>query len=84
MIVTLFYTIVINDTHTVKFDACVIWGMCVCVCVRVHVCVFHRFLFKNKIFSTVEGFRRLLFWLTISPAFENILSRGTEDAGTQR
>lgn len=33
----------------------------------------HRFLFKNNIFSTVVGFSRLLFLLTISPAFEKIL-----------
>ncbi len=44
----------------------------------------HRFLFRNKIFSTVAGFSLLLFWLTSSLALENIHSHGTDDAGMHR
>lgn len=44
----------------------------------------HIFTEKNDFFfSTVLGLKQL-FWLTISRAFENILSQGTGDAGIQR
>lgn len=42
------------------------------------------FLFKNKMCSTMAGFRRFLFFDKISPVLEKILSHGTEDAGVQR
>lgn len=38
---------------------------------------------RNSIFSTVFGFRRFLFLLTTSPAFEKTRSQGTDEAGIQ-
>ena len=43
-----------------------------------------RFLFKNNICSTTFGLRRFLFFKTISPAFENTRSQGTDDAGVHK
>jgi len=45
---------------------------------------FHKFLFKNRIFSTVLGFSLFHLWLTTSPALEKILSQGTEEAGVHK
>ncbi|MEQ2168364.1 hypothetical protein GOODEAATRI_013535 [Goodea atripinnis] len=42
------------------------------------------FLFKKSNFCTVEGLKRFLFSETISPALENTLSQGTEEAGVTR
>ncbi len=48
------------------------------------VFLFHRFLLKNNIFTTVSTASGGFSSQTISLAFEKILSHGTEDAGMQR
>lgn len=42
------------------------------------------FLFRNINFSSVLGLRRVLFFDTTSPAFENTLSQGTDEAGVHK
>ena len=46
--------------------------------------ILYRFLFKNNICCTVFGFKRFLFLEMISPAFENTLSQGTDEAGVHK
>ena len=40
-----------------------------------------RFLFRNTNMSTLSGLRLALFFVTIFPEVENILSEGTDVAG---
>lgn len=46
--------------------------------------IFYGFLFKNNICSTVFGFSRFLFLEITSPALENTLSQGTDEAGVHK